>query len=195
MYEFIEGSLEQINPAYTVVNNNGIGYHLLISINTFEKIKGLKQARLLTHLAIKEDAHTLYGFFDNTEREIFRLLITVNGVGTNTARMILSGQSVNAIVSAISNGNINLLKSVKGVGPKTAQRIIMELQDKVSRLHEQNLEGITAGKKVREFDEALLALQALGFQRNAAEKVVAKIYDTNPGMSIEDLIKQALKLL
>lgn len=194
MYEFIEGSLEQVNPAFVVINNNGVGYHVLISINTYEQIKSSKQVRMLIHLAIKEDAHTLYGFFEPVERELFRLLIQVNGVGTNTARMILSGQTVNAIISAIGNGNINLLKSVKGVGPKTAQRIIIELQDKVGRLSGNGIEelGRMPGKS---FDEALQALLALGFPRNASEKVLSKIAETQPGISVEDIIKQALKLL
>jgi len=194
MYEFSEGSIEQSNPAFVVVNNNGIGYHVLISINTYEQIKSLKQVRLLIHLAIKEDAHTLYGFYENIERELFRLLILVNGVGTNTARMILSGQSVTSIISAIANGNINLLKSVKGVGPKTAQRIIIELQDKVGKLGSGGIEvmGRVPGKA---FDEALQALLALGFPRNASEKVLSKIAESQPGISVEDIIKQSLKLL
>lgn len=195
MYEFIEGNIEQINPAYVVLNNGGIGYHVLISINTYEQIKSLKQVRLLVHLAIKEDAHTLFGFFENVERELFRLLITVNGVGTNTARMILSGQSITSIISAISNGNINILKSVKGVGPKTAQRIIIELQDKVVKIG--NGAGIeTTGKtNGRSFDEALEALLALGFPRNTSERVLGKIAETQGDISIEEIIKQALKLL
>lgn len=194
MYEFIEGSIEHVNPAFVVINNNGVGYHVLISINTYEQIKSSKQVRILIHLAIKEDAHTLYGFFEPVERELFRLLIQVNGVGTNTARMILSGQTVNAIISAIGNGNINLLKSVKGVGPKTAQRIIIELQDKVGRLSGNGIEelGRMPGKS---FDEALQALLALGFPRNASEKVLSKIAETQPGISVEEIIKQALKLL
>lgn len=195
MYEFIEGQVEQINPAFVVVNCNGIGYNILISINTFEQIKSLKQIRILTHLSIKEDGHTLFGFFDNAEREMFRLLITVNGVGTNTARMILSGQSIGSIISAIQNGNISLLKSVKGVGPKTAQRLIIELQDKVSRLTDVEFNDISGGRKGKVYDEALMALQALGFQRGPAEKVVTKIFEHNSNVTIEDLIKQALKLL
>ncbi|HEY1047960.1 MAG TPA: Holliday junction branch migration protein RuvA [Bacteroidia bacterium] len=195
MYEFIEGQVEQINPAFVVVNCNGIGYHILISINTFEQIKSLKQLRILIHLSIKEDGHTLFGFFDNAEREMFRLLITVNGVGTNTARMILSGQSIGSIISAIQNGNISLLKSVKGVGPKTAQRLIIELQDKVSRLSDVEFNDISGGRKGKVYDEALMALQALGFQRAPSEKVITKIFEHNPNMTIEEMIKQALKLL
>lgn len=195
MYEFIEGSIEHINPAFVIINNNGIGYHVLISINTYEKLKDQKQFRILIHQAIKEDSHALFGFFDNVERELFRLLITVNGVGTNTARMILSGQSIPSIISAISNGNINLLKSVKGVGPKTAQRIIIELQDKVVRMMSPEESGIPLSANGNVYEEALQALQALGFQRGVSEKVLNKIHEHNSGLTVEEYIKQALKLL
>lgn len=195
MYEFIEGKVEHANPAFVVLNVNGIGYHLFISINTFEQIKTLKQIRLLTHLAIKEDAHSLYGFFDEQERQLFRQLILVNGVGTNTARLILSGQTPAAIISAISTGNIAMLKSVKGVGPKTAQRIIIELQDKVMKLSTPGELSQFPGQSGKQNEEALLALLALGFQRAAAEKVIQKISSHNPSLTVEDMIKQALKLL
>ncbi|MFM6984868.1 MAG: Holliday junction branch migration protein RuvA [Chitinophagaceae bacterium] len=195
MYEFIEGSIEHINPAYVIVNNNGIGYHILISINTYEKIKTLKQFRILIHQAIKEDAHMLYGFAEPLERDLFRLLILVNGVGTNTARMILSGQSIPGIVSAISNGNLNMLKSVKGVGPKTAQRIIIELQDKVVRLTSADGNEYMGNATGKAFEEALAALLALGFPRVPTEKVLAKIHEHNEVHTVEDIIKQALKLL
>lgn len=196
MYEFIEGRIEHINPAFIVINCNGIGYHLQISVNTYEKSKPLKEIRMLTHLAIKEDGHYLYGFFDEVERTLFRQLILVNGVGTNTARMILSGQSPSEIISAITTGNIAMLKSVKGVGPKTAQRIILELQDKLGKLSASGdmPEGFVSSNK--SFDEALLALQALGFQRNVSEKVLLRITNNNKTMlSIEEMIKQSLKLL
>lgn len=193
MYEFIEGHIEHANPAFVVVNVNGVGYHLQTSIYTFEKIKSLKQARLLTHLAIKEDDHLLYGFFEEKERQLFRLLILVNGVGTNTARMILSAQAPQAIISAISTGNLNMLKSVKGVGPKTAQRIILELQDKVLKLLDY-ADGM-APLTNRGQDEALLALQALGFQRNVAEKTVSQILASNPAATVEEIIRAALRML
>jgi Holliday junction DNA helicase RuvA len=196
MYEFIEGAVEHANPAFIVINANGIGYHLQISINTFEKAKSLKQVRILTHLAVKEDGHFLYGFFDEIERQLFRQLIMVNGVGTNTARMILSGQSPSEIISAISTGNIAMLKSVKGVGPKTAQRIILELQDKVMRMATPAELANMPTQTNKNFEEALLALQALGFQRGVAEKVLLKITGNNQAqLSVEDMIKQALKLL
>lgn len=196
MYDFIEGKIEHANPAFLVLNCNGIGFHLQISINTFEKIKSEKNIRVLTHLAIKEDGHYLYGFFDETERQLFRQLIIVNGVGTNTARMILSGQSPTEIISAISTGNLSLLKAVKGVGPKTAQRIILELQDKIGKLTQSMDPDQFINAAPKSFDEALLALQALGFQRNVAEKTLLKITNNNKlELSVQDLIKQSLKQL
>jgi Holliday junction DNA helicase RuvA len=196
MYDFIEGKIEHANPAFLVLNCNGIGFHLQISINTYEKIKSEKNIRVLTHLAIKEDGHYLYGFFDETERQLFRQLIIVNGVGTNTARMILSGQSPTEIISAISTGNLSLLKAVKGVGPKTAQRIILELQDKIGKLTQSMDPDEFINAAPKSFDEALLALQALGFQRNIAEKTLLKITNNNKlELSVEYLIKQSLKQL
>jgi Holliday junction DNA helicase RuvA len=196
MYDFIEGKIEHANPAFLVLNCNGIGFHLQISINTYEKIKSEKNIRVLTHLAIKEDGHYLYGFFDETERQLFRQLIIVNGVGTNTARMILSGQSPTEIISAISTGNLSLLKAVKGVGPKTAQRIILELQDKIGKLTQSMDPDEFINAAPKSFDEALLALQALGFQRNIAEKTLLKITNNNKlELSVEFLIKQSLKQL
>lgn len=196
MYDFIEGKIEHANPAFLVLNCNGIGFHLQISINTYEKIKSEKNIRILTHLAIKEDGHYLYGFFDETERQLFRQLIIVNGVGTNTARMILSGQSPTEIISAISTGNLSLLKAVKGVGPKTAQRIILELQDKIGKLSQSMDPEEFVNAAPKSFDEALLALQALGFQRNIAEKTLLKITNNNKlELSVEFLIKQSLKQL
>ena len=195
MYEFLEGHVEHANPAFAVINVNGIGYHLQISINTFERMRNQSSVRLLTHLAIKEDGHSLYGFFEEEERQLFRYLIQVNGVGTNTARMILSAQSPSSIVSAISTGNLNMLKSVKGVGPKTAQRIIIELQDKVHKLKGGDLSTDYQVQDASSTQEALLALQALGFQRNSAEKAIQNITSSNSEISVEDIIKQALKML
>ena len=196
MYEFIQGKIEHANPAFVIINVNGIGYHLQISINTYEQLKSLKDARVLTYLAIKEDGHYIYGFFDEVERQLFKQLISVNGVGTNTARMILSGQSPTEIISAISTGNIATLKAVKGVGPKTAQRIILELQDKIARISTPGEMSLIPTQTNRAFDEALLALQALGFQRAVAEKTLLKITNNNKmQIGVEDMIKQSLKVL
>ncbi len=196
MYEFIEGKVEHANPAFIIINANGIGYHIQISINTYEHLKELKQARVLTYLAIKEDGHFIYGFFDEVERQLFKQLISVNGVGTNTARMILSGQSPTEIISAIGTGNIAMLKAVKGVGPKTAQRIILELQDKIAKIGTPGEMGALPSQANRAFDEALLALQALGFQRAVAEKALLKVTNNNKmQIGVEDMIKQSLKVL
>ncbi len=196
MYEFIEGKVEHANPAFIVINANGIGYHIQISINTYEQFKSMKDARVLTYLAIKEDGHYIYGFFDEVERQLFKQLISVNGVGTNTARMILSGQSPSEIISAITTGNIAMLKAVKGVGPKTAQRIVLELQDKIAKMATPGEMSSIPDQKNKAFDEALLALQALGFQRGVAEKVLLKVTNNNKlQIGVEDMIKQSLKAL
>jgi len=196
MYEFIEGKVEHANPAFIVINANGISYHIQISINTYEQFKSMKDARVLTYLAIKEDGHYIYGFFDEVERQLFKQLISVNGVGTNTARMILSGQSPSEIISAITTGNIAMLKAVKGVGPKTAQRIVLELQDKIAKMATPGEMSSIPDQKNKAFDEALLALQALGFQRGVAEKVLLKVTNNNKlQIGVEDMIKQSLKAL
>ncbi|MBC7426812.1 MAG: Holliday junction branch migration protein RuvA [Bacteroidia bacterium] len=195
MYEFIEGLVEQVNPAFVIINANGVGWHIQISVNSYEAIKNLKQARLLTHFAVKEDGQYLYGFAEDAERSLFRLLISVNGVGTGMARMILSSQAPNEIVSAILHGNIVLLRSIKGVGPKTAQRIILELQDKAGKIGATADTGMPASGN-KQIDEALLALQALGFQRAVAEKALLKITNNNKvQMTVEEMIKGALKAL
>lgn len=194
MYAHIRGKLEEINPASAVVDCSGVGYELHISLYTFEKIKSLDQVKLYTHLSIKEDAHTLYGFFESAERELFRSLISVQGIGAATARMILSSVEPTELMQAISHGNLALLKSIKGVGPKSAQRIILELQDKMQR---SALELGSIGGKSSVKDEASAALQMLGFTKMAVEKVIQKIIDEDPKKEyqVEDIIKIALKRL
>lgn len=196
MYEFIEGKIDSITPTHVVMETGGVGYLLLISLNAYEKLKDKKQARIWTHLAVKEDAHTLFGFADLNEREMFRQLIQVNGIGAATARMVLSSMSGSNLAEAIVSGNAAALKSVKGIGPKAAQRIIIELQDKVSKL---NLgtglfpAGSAQGAAV---EEALEAMVALGFARNTAQKVVSKVsQDLGKDASVEAIIKNSLKLL
>ncbi len=194
MYAHIRGKLEEINPASAVVDCSGVGYELHISLYTFEKIKSLDQVKLYTHLSIKEDAHTLYGFFEAAERTLFRSLISVQGIGAATARMILSSVEPSELKQAISHGNLALLKSIKGVGPKSAQRIILELQDKMQR---SALELGSIGGKSSLKDEASAALQMLGFTKMAVEKVIQKIVDEDPNKEyqVEDIIKIALKRL
>jgi len=193
MIEFIEGVIEELTPTHVVVNCNGMGYHIHISLYTYEHLQGKQQARIPTHLAIKEDSHTLYGFKDQQERQIFLHLIAINGIGTATARMVLSSLDHKEFVNAILSSNVPLLKSIKGIGPKAAQRMIIELQDKFSKMDTQHeLGSMTADSG----NEAIEALMALGFNRSTAEKVVVKVKKSqdNP-LSTEELIKKSLKLL
>lgn len=194
MIEFLEGAVEEMSPTHAVINVGGIGYFAHISLNAYERLNGKKQLRLITHMVVKEDSHTLYGFYDHTERTIFRHLISVSGIGPATARMILSSLNHNEIIGAILNGNVPLLKSIKGIGPKAAQRMILELRDKIGNLGNEISSGTTAGNQ--SFNEALEALQALGFARSSAEKALIKISaDLGDSVTTEDLIKNSLKLL
>jgi len=188
----IEGKLIIKTPTYLVVDCSGVGYGINISLNTFEKIKSEEHIRILTHLAIKEDSHTLYGFADEEERQLFLQLISVSGVGTNTARMILSSLKTNDIKSAITSGNWALLKTIKGIGPKTAQRIIIDLQDKISKSAETfsvSYDGNTITS------QAIAALVMLGFSKNEAEKGLIKVKQQNPDYTVEELVKNTLKIL
>lgn len=194
MISFVEGRLIEKTPTYAVVDCHGIGYHIHISLNTYSKLVNAETARLYTHLVIREDAHLLYGFFDQQERTLFRHLITVQGVGAGSARMILSSLSLVELYQAIIQEQAGVLQSVKGIGAKTAQKIVLELRDKLSK---EDLQGglfvqthNTIGK------EALSALITLGFPKNQAEKAVARVIrDNGESGSLEDMIKNALKLL
>jgi holliday junction DNA helicase RuvA len=194
MIEFVEGTVEELTPTHAVINVNGMGYFVHISLNAFEKLRDKKQLRLLTYLAVKEDSHTLYGFYNALERTMFIHLISVSGIGTATARMILSSLNHNDLIGAIINGNVPLLKSIKGIGPKAAQRMILELKDKMTKLGAQvSTLGASTNNQI---NEALEALQALGFGRLAAEKAIIKISkDLGPNSSTENLIKNSLKIL
>lgn len=194
MYAFIEGKIEAINPATVVIDCNGVGYDISISVNTFSQIKSLKACRLLTHLAVREDAMVLFGFYGEDERSLFRHLITVSGVGAGTARLILSSMSPGEVTDAIVSGNAGLLQRVKGIGGKTAQRIIIDLRDKLGRDHPAA--DILGSPHNTKKEEALSALSMLGFNKNLAEKTIDKILrDDGGSVSVEQLIKQALKVL
>lgn len=196
MFDFFEGLVAEINPAYVVINCNGVGYQLHISIFTYEQLKDKQKTKIFAHLSVKEDSHTLFGFSTENERNLFKLLITVNGVGPSTARMVLSSFSPDDITSAIISGNVSLLKSVKGVGPKTAQRIVIDLQDKMGKVSLQTGGGMKQSGSYQSFEEALKALQALGFARNQAEKALLSVTNNNTvTLSIEDMIKKSLKIL
>lgn len=193
MYDYITGKLTELTPTYLIAENNGIGYVMHISLNTYSKLELNAQARIYAHLQIKEDAHTLYGFYDAKEREVFRILISVSGVGANTARMILSSLTAEEVANAISKENVRALQNIKGIGAKTAQRMIVELKDKMIKIagSEQNL----LPQYNTSADEALSALVMLGFQKGAAEKVLGQISRDNKLASVEEYIKLALKML
>jgi Holliday junction DNA helicase RuvA len=191
MIEYISGQVIELNPAHTVIDINGMGYFIHISVNTYSLLNGKKQAMLYVHEVIREDAHILYGFHDLDERELFRNLISVSGVGANTGILFLSSLPASEIKVAIVSGDVNRLKSVKGVGLKTAQRIIVELKDKLSK--EPISSNIFAEPDNSTRDEALSALVTLGFVKKGAEKVVDKIMKDNPDFSVEQVIKEALK--
>jgi holliday junction DNA helicase RuvA len=193
MYEFIQGEIVELNPAFAVLETGGIGYSIHISLNTFTALDKLRQAKLFTHFVVRDDAHLLYGFATSSERELFRNLLSVNGVGASTALMMLSSLSPDEIVSAIVSENVHALKSVKGIGIKTAQRIIIDLKDKVGKvtLTEQIL--FPENNTVR--NEALSALVMLGFTRKDADAALGKVFKENPGATVETVIKLTLKRL
>ena len=191
MITHLHGVLEEKTPASAVIDCGGIGYLLSISLNTYAQLPDKGTCRLFTHLAIREDAHVLYGFFNQDERELFRQLISVSGVGGNTALAVLSGLDPSGVKSTIQNGDVNVLKSIKGVGPKTAERIIVDLRDKVGKVEVGELGFTSVQNKDRE--EALTALITLGFAKNAAEKAVDKVLKARgTDLAVEEIIKHAL---
>ena len=197
MIEYIKGELTELTPALATVEAGGVGYGLSISLNTFSAIQGKKEVKLYVYEAIREDAYVLYGFVNKKEREMFELLITVNGVGANTARMMLSGMSVSELCSAISTGNARLIQSIKGIGKMTAQRIIVDLRDKIVALG--IAEEIPAGGQMQApvnnqvKDEAVSALTMLGFSPAPTQKVVLQILQQQPDLPVEQVVKLALK--
>lgn len=194
MIAHIDGKLVTKTPTYVVIDCGGVGYAINISMNTFEQIAAGERLKLHTHLVIKEDSHTLYGFFDDAERQLFIQLISVSGVGPNTARLMLSSLKPNEIKEAIITGNWALIKTVKGIGEKTAQKVVIDLKNKVGKSdgHEVLLSG---GMRSSAFDEALAALLMLGFSKAEAEKGITKIKQQNPDYSVEDLVKHTLKII
>ncbi|MBQ9645764.1 MAG: Holliday junction branch migration protein RuvA [Prevotella sp.] len=197
MIEYIRGELTELTPALATVEAAGVGYALNISLNTYSAIQGRKEVRLYVYEAIREDAYVLYGFCSKKEREMFQLLITVSGVGTNTARMMLSSMTVGELCNVISTGNAKLMQSIKGIGKMTAQRIIVDLRDKIVALG--IAEEIPAGGSVQSpvdnavRDEAVAALSMLGFAPAPTQKVVVKILQEEPELPVEQVVKLALK--
>ncbi|MBA3674937.1 MAG: Holliday junction branch migration protein RuvA [Chitinophagaceae bacterium] len=194
MIAYLEGKFSYKNPAVVYLDVNGVGYEVNISLNTWSQIQNLSQGKLFTYLQIKEDANTLYGFFDITEKEMFVMLIGVSGVGAATARMMLSSMKSDEISRAILQNNAKLLESVKGIGRKTAERLVLELRDKVSK---QPFDSNTTLLKGNNFEQdALNALVALGISKPVAEQSINKIISTEPSIiNLEDLIKKALKAI
>lgn len=193
MIDYIRGEVTELTPATATVETYGIGYSLSISLNTYSALTGAKEAKLYVYEAIREDAYQLYGFSDKYERELFKHLITVSGVGPSTGRMILSSMTPTELATTIASGDVNVLKTVKGIGAKTAQRLIVDLKDKIHAEGAGELPMMGAVNPISE--EAVAALVMLGFVQKSSEKVVAKIVKENPGISVEKIIKQALKML
>ncbi len=195
MIAFIEGALQHKDPTFVVINIHGVGYLIKISLNTYSKIKDLDKVKLHTHLQVKEDSHTLYGFFDEKEKRLFTQLISISGVGPSTGIMITSSLTVDEISSAIINGDVNTIKKIKGIGLKTAQRIIIELKDKLAKDDLVSGEvNILSGGNNTVRNEALTALITLGISKNVAEKSIDSILKNNSNaITLEELIKQALK--
>lgn len=193
MFEYIQGTISEIAPSYIVIDNKGIGYFINISLTTYSKINKKTECKVYVHQIIREDAHFLYGFESKLEREVFRKLISVSGIGPNTARLFLSSMLPEQIISAIDNGEVNVLQSVKGIGQKTAQRAIIELKDKLvlKELEYIELKSLSLNNSI--VSEATSALEMLGFPKKQSQQVIGAIFKNNDSISLETLIKEALK--
>lgn len=196
MFEYLSGNFTLITPSFMVVDCNGVGYKAEISLSSYSKLKDMTEGKIFVHYVVREDAQILYGFIDEKERELFRVLIGVSGIGPNTARMMLSSLGTDEIVSAIASEDLKTINSIKGIGNKTAQRLIVELKDKLKKWDyvSENI-NIDIQKNNKNREEALLALQTLGFNKIIVEKTLDKILKEDKLISVEDLIKQALKRL
>ncbi|MFD2564084.1 Holliday junction branch migration protein RuvA [Aquimarina rubra] len=189
----IKGRLVEKNPTEVIIDCNGVGYMLHISLHTFSLLPDQELLQLFTHLQVKEDSHTLFGFAEKSEREIFRLLISVSGIGASTARTMLSSLHPDQIKEAIASNDVATIQSIKGIGAKTAQRVIIDLKDKILKVYD--IDELSVSLNNTNKDEALSALETLGFNRKLVSKVVDKILKTNPAETVENIIKQALKNL
>lgn len=194
MYDYFNGKLVFKAPTHVILEVGGIGYHIHISLTTYSQIKDQENCKLFVSFQVREDSHTLYGFATEGERHLFNHLISVSGIGPNTGRMMLSSSTPEEIQSAIVNGQVAMIQKIKGIGPKTAQRVILELQDKLKKQGDDALLPLPVAKQSVP-EEALSALVMLGFAKNQVEKVLASIVQTNEGLSVEQIIKLALKKL
>lgn len=193
MITHIQGKLVEKNPTHVVIDCNGVGYMLNISLHTFSQIPEGELLKLYTHLQVKEDSHTLYGFSSVAEREMFRLLLSVSGIGASIARTMLSSLTPKQVREGIATADVALIQSIKGIGAKTAQRVILDLKDKVLKIYD--IDEVSVSKGNTNKDEALSALEVLGFVKKQAERVVDKIVMAEPDATVESIIKQALKKL
>jgi holliday junction DNA helicase RuvA len=193
MITYIQGKLVEKNPTDVVIDCNGVGYLLNISLHTYSQIPNQEHLKLYTHLQVKEDSHTLYGFSSLAEREIFRLLISVSGIGASIARTMLSSLTPKQVREGIATGDVVLIQSIKGIGAKTAQRVIIDLKDKILKIYD--IDEVSVSKDNTNKNEALSALEVLGFFKKQAERVVDKIVASQPDANVETIIKLALKNL
>ena len=193
MIHHLKGKLVEKNPTHVVIECGGVGYFVNISLHTFSKVTDTENIQLFTHLQVKEDSHTLFGFSEKSEREIFRLLLSVSGIGSSTARTMLSSMSPMQVRDAIATGNVNAIQAIKGIGAKTAQRVILDLKDKVLKVY--NIDEVSTISNNTNKDEALSALEVLGFLRKQSEKIVDKVLSQDATLSVEDIIKLSLKNL
>lgn len=193
MITHLEGKLVEKNPTDVVIDCNGVGYFVNISLHTFSEIPDKEHLKLYTYLQVREDAHTLYGFSSKTEREIFKLLISVSGIGASIARTMLSSLTPDQVKDGIASGDVALIQSIKGIGVKTAQRVIIDLKDKVLKVY--GIDELSLATNNTHKDEALSALEVLGFNKKQSEKVVERILKTQPDAQVEQIIKEALKNL
>ena len=193
MIAYIQGKLAEKTPTDVVIDCNGVGYHINISLHTYSLLPNTDFVKLFTHLQIKEDAHTLFGFVEKSEREIFKMLLSVSGIGASIARTMLSSLEPKQIIQALATADVVTIQSIKGIGSKTAQRAILDLKDKVLKLYD--LDEVSMFQNNTNRDEALSALEVLGFVRKSSEKIVDKIVKEDPTATVESIIKQALKNL
>jgi Holliday junction DNA helicase RuvA len=193
MIAHLQGKLVEKTPTEVIIDCNGVGYHVNISLHTYSLLPTSDAIKLFTYLQIKEDSHTLFGFVEKSEREIFKMLLSVSGIGASIARTMLSSLEPKQIIHAIASADVVTIQSIKGIGSKTAQRVILDLKDKVLKLYD--LDEVSMSQSNTNKDEALSALEVLGFIRKSAERVVEKIVKENPDATVENIIKLALKNL
>ncbi|MGZ5135789.1 MAG: Holliday junction branch migration protein RuvA [Flavitalea sp.] len=195
MIAFLKGKFEKKTPSFVHIDVNGVGYEVQISLHTYSRIQDLNEGILQTHLIVREDAHIIFGFFDVSEKEIFLQLLSVSGVGANTARMMLSYMKPEELTRAIIQGNVKQLEAIKGIGKKTAERIVLELRDKLSKQPPETALNISTWKGNTLQSDALNALIALGINRQAADHAIQKVLEQDPGIGVELLIKKSLQIL